>query len=162
MSGLQLSNVPPPWGKRVHIALLSAALLLLSACEGSVAVRGNMPDLEELTEVKPGSDDRETVLNLLGTPSTLSTFEENKWYYIGQKVEQFAFFRPEVIDRQVLVISFDDFGVVEQTQFITMDEAIEVDPVARVTPTEGVEFTFIQQMFGNFGRLPGAIGDANQ
>ena len=71
-----------------------------------MAIRGNMPDMEELTEVTPGSDDREDVLNLLGTPSTLSTFEENKWYYIGQKVEQFAFFRPEVLDRRVLVVSF--------------------------------------------------------
>ena len=49
-----------------------AAVLVLSACQGTVATRGNMPDLEELAEVTPGSDDRDTVLNLLGTPSSLS------------------------------------------------------------------------------------------
>ena len=143
-------------------AVLSAVLLGLSACQGTVATRGNMPDLEELAEVTPGSDDRDTVINMLGTPSTLSTFEDNRWYYIGQKVEQVAFFEPDVLDRQILVITFDEFGVVEQTEFLGMEDSVEVDPVARVTPTEGLDFTIIQQLLGNFGRLPGAIGDVNQ
>jgi outer membrane protein assembly factor BamE (lipoprotein component of BamABCDE complex) len=117
-----------------------------------------MPDLEELMAVTPGSDSREDVLNLLGTPSSLSTFEQNKWYYIGQKVEQFAFYRPEVIDRQVLVISFDDNGIVNQTKLLSLDDAIVVDPVERMTPTEGADLTIMEQFFGNFGRLPGAVG----
>jgi len=146
----------------VQAALLSAALLLLPACQGSVAVRGNMPDLDELAAVTPGSDSREDVLNLLGTPSTLSTFKQNKWYYIGQKVEQYAFFKPEVIDRQILVVSFDDNGIVDQTELLSLDDAFTVDPVSRETPTEGVDFTLMQQLFGNFGRLPGAVGGATQ
>ena len=142
----------------VQAALLSTALLILPACEGDIAIRGNMPDLAELTAVTPGSDSREDVLNLLGTPSSLSTFEQNKWYYIGQKVEQFAFFRPEVIDRQVLVVGFDDNGIVNQTELLSLDDAILIDPVDRVTTTEGVDFTLMEQFFGNFGRLPGAVG----
>ena len=150
---------PPRYARGfVQAALLTTALLILPACEGDIAIRGNMPDLEELTAVTPGSDSREDVLNLLGTPSSLSTFEQNKWYYIGQKVEQFAFFRPEVIDRQVLMISFDDNGIVNQTKMLSLDDAIVVYPVERMTPTEGNDPTFMEQFFGNFGRLPGAVG----
>lgn len=153
-----ISRVPRHTRGFVQAALLTTALLILPACEGQIAIRGNMPDLEELMAVTPGSDSREDVLNLLGTPSSLSTFEQNKWYYIGQKVEQFAFYRPEVIDRQVLVISFDDNGIVNQTKLLSLDDAIVVDPVERTTPTEGADLTVMEQFFGNFGRLPGAVG----
>ena len=141
-----------------RLALLAAGVLLLAACQAKLSVHGNMPEMSELAAIQPGEDDRDTVLNQLGTPSSSSTFEDNKWYYIGSKIEQEAYFLPEEVDRQILIITFDDFGVVEKTEFLGMDDAIEVEPESRITPTEGKNFTVWQQLFGNFGRLPGAVG----
>lgn len=145
-------------GSRLRVALLAAGLCVgLAACGGEVAVRGNMPDPELIAEIQPGGDRREDVVDKLGSPSTVSTFLDRKWYYIGQKVEQFAFMSPTVVERSVLVVSFDETGTVDDTLMYTLEDGQIIDPVSRKTPTEGRELTVLQQLFGNLGRFP--IGD---
>src|SRR3546814_12578917 len=61
--------------------------------------------------------------------------------------------KPEVVDRQVLVITFDETGIVEGTKTFGMADAQEIEPVERETPTEGRDLTLIQQLFGNIGRF---------
>jgi len=92
-------------------------------------------------------------MEILGSPSAISTFQDKKWYYIGEKTEQFAFWEPEVLDRSVLLISFDDQGIVDQTRLFTLGDARDIDPVDRKTPTEGKDLTLLQQLFGNLGRF---------
>jgi outer membrane protein assembly factor BamE (lipoprotein component of BamABCDE complex) len=130
--------------------------LALSACAG-ITVRGNMPDPEEIAAITAGVDSRRDVAERLGSPSTLSTFQDRKWYYIGQTTRQFAFMKTDVLDRRVLVVTFDDDGRVDQTVVYGMDDGWDIDPVSRITPTEGDDLTVFQQLFGNFGRLPGAV-----
>ncbi len=133
--------------------LAACAVIGLSACGNNVQLRGNTPDPEDVAGIQPGVHSRQDIIDLLGSPSTVSTFQDRKWYYIGQKTEEIAFMKPEVIDRQILVVTFDENGLVEDTQMYGMDDAQEVDPVARVTPTEGRDLTLLQQLFGNIGRF---------
>ncbi len=135
--------------------LLAGCLGLgLAACSGDVSVRGNMPDAEVIAEIEPGFDTREDVVDKLGSPSTVSTFQDRKWYYVGQKSKQLAFFKPEIIERSVLVVSFDGTGIVNDTVLYTLEDGRVVTPVGYTTPTEGKELTILQQFFGNFGRFP--------
>lgn len=131
-----------------------AAGLVLSACSGTVATRGNLPDAELIAEVEPGLDSRDDVVGKLGSPSTVSTFLDRRWYYIGHKTRNFAFFEPEIIERSVFVVSFDGTGLVDDTSLYTLEDGRIIDPVSRTTPTEGNELTILQQFFGNFGRFP--------
>jgi outer membrane protein assembly factor BamE (lipoprotein component of BamABCDE complex) len=127
--------------------------LALGACEQSVQVRGNIPDAEVISKIDPGTHSRVDVASLLGSPSTVSTFEDSKWYYIGQKTTQFAFFEPEVLERKVVVISFNDAGYVVDTRTYGLEDGKIIDPVGRITPTEGRELSVIQQLLGNLGRF---------
>ena len=147
--------------RQLGAGLLAVGLALgLAACGGDVTVRGNMPDPEVIAEIQPGGDNREDVVDKLGSPSTVSTFLSRKWYYIGQKVEQFAFMSPTVLERSVLVVSFDETGTVDDTIMYTLEDGQIIDPVSRTTPTEGRELTVLQQLFGNLGRFP--IGEQDQ
>jgi outer membrane protein assembly factor BamE (lipoprotein component of BamABCDE complex) len=140
--------------RRLGLCLaLACGTLGLSACGSGVQLRGNTPDPEDVAEIKAGVHSRQDVIDLLGSPSTVSTFEERKWYYIGQKTQQIAFMKPEVIDRDVLVITFDESGLVAGTQHYGLADAQDVDPVDRETPTEGRDLTFLQQLFGNIGKF---------
>ncbi|GAB4231011.1 MAG: outer membrane protein assembly factor BamE [Kiloniellaceae bacterium] len=144
-------------GKRLQslgaCLLFAGAAMALSACGNTVQIRGNNPDPEDVAGIQPGVHSRQDIIDLLGSPSTVSTFQDRKWYYIGQKTQEVAFMKPEVLDRKVLVITFDDAGLVEGTQNYSMADAQEVDPVERETPTEGRDLTLLQQLFGNIGRF---------
>ena len=133
--------------------MLACATIGLSACGNTVQLRGNTPDPDDVAEIKPGVQSRQDIVDLLGSPSAVSTFQDRKWYYIGQKTQQVAFMKPEVLDRSVLVITFDDAGLVEGTQSYSLADAQEVDPVERETPTEGRDLTLLQQLFGNIGKF---------
>lgn len=131
----------------------AAAALVLAACEPGVDVRGNLPEPETVASIQPGVHGRQDVIDMLGSPSTISTFEDKEWYYIGSKTQQFAFLDPEVLERSVLVVSFADGGLVADTKLYTLEDGRVVDPVDRITPTEGRELTILQQFFGNIGRF---------
>ena len=135
------------------VLLAGVLALALGACEQTVQVRGNIPDGEMISKINPGVHTRIDITSLLGSPSTVSTFQDSKWYYIGQKTTQFAFFEPEVLERKVLVISFDEAGYVADTRTYGLEDGKIIDPVERITPTEGRELSFIQQLFGNLGRF---------
>jgi outer membrane protein assembly factor BamE (lipoprotein component of BamABCDE complex) len=134
-----------------------AALLLaagaLGACAQPVVTSGNMLDAERLESVRPGEHTRQDVVDLLGSPSSIGTFRDTKWYYIARQTQTTAFLEPDVLDQQVIVVSFDNTGVVEDVSEIGLDEAREVQPVARTTPTHGNQITVLQQLFGNIGRF---------
>ena len=144
-----------PWCAMLPAA---GAAFLLAACQDNLQVRGNIPDEEVVAEIRPGVHGREDVVEMLGSPSTISTFQDTTWYYVGQKTEQFAFLKPEVVERTVLVISFDESGLVGETKSFTLADGREIDPVGRVTPTEGRDLTIMQQLFGNIGRFPTDVG----
>lgn len=134
---------------------VGAVCALLIGCGATVNQHGYKLDPEELAEITPGVATRQDVLDVMGSPSTISTFQDSKWYYIGQRTEEFAFFKPDVLERSVLVVSFDDSGLVEGTQVYTLEDGQEIDLVSRETPTEGRDLSLLQELFGNLGRFEG-------
>jgi outer membrane protein assembly factor BamE (lipoprotein component of BamABCDE complex) len=136
----------------------SAALLLatttLAACSPFVATRGNLVDGDHLAQVREGQS-REEVQKVLGTPSVVSEFNENVWYYVGRRTQQTAFFTPDVVEQRIVKVSFNDAGTVSQVQQVEgMDVNRAVTPVGRETPTAGRELSFLQQFLGNLTRPP--------
>lgn len=135
--------------------IFAVALLGLAAtgCAPTVVTRGNMTDPEAVASIKTGSTTRDEVASLLGTPTSVGTFDSNVWYYIGQKTEKIAFFKPEVLERRVVVVHFDDGGVVKDLKQLDAASGQDVEMVDRTTPTHGREMGFLEQMVGNFGRF---------
>lgn len=125
----------------------------LAACSPQVSQHGYTIDEAAVQRIVPGITPREEVARLLGSPSTLATFEDNRWYYVTQKQEQLSFYQSEITEQSVLTIAFDDRGIVQDVSKVTMDEAMKIDPNANVTPTLGNELTVIEQLIGNVGRF---------
>lgn len=136
-------------------ALLAAAL---AACAATTATRGNLVENDKLAQIRVGASSMNDVAGVLGTPSTVSTFDPRIWYYIGQRTEKFAFFDPEVTERRVLEVRFDDAQVVQDVRELSLADGQQVELVERQTPTLGRQMTFFEQMLGNLGRFNNAGG----
>ncbi len=136
-------------------AVLAAMTLAVAvtACAPIRATRGNIVEDEKLAELAVGSSTVNDVLDVLGSPTTVGTFNERVWYYIGQRTERMSFFEPDIIERRVLMVAFDETGVLQQMEERGLDDAQDVELVERETPTLGRRITFFEQMFGNLGRF---------
>ena len=124
-----------------------------SGCATKLANRGNHVDPKVLAEIAPGKQTREEVSELLGSPSSVTTFGDDTWYYISNRTETFAFFVPEVLERQVVKIKFGPDGKVNTIDTLNLDDGKQVELVKRTTPTHGTEMTVLEQVVGNLGRF---------
>jgi outer membrane protein assembly factor BamE (lipoprotein component of BamABCDE complex) len=127
----------------------------VSGCAKTVDQRGYLMDEDLIKEIRPGVDNRASVLAALGTPTVPATFDDENWYYVSRTQESWAFFHPDVVDNQVLQISFDQSGNVREISRAGMEAAREIDPVGEKTPTRGKELGFFEQIFSNIGRFSG-------
>ncbi len=142
------------------ILTVTTALAATAACAPRVDIRGNLPDPERVAEITPGQHSRELVEETLGSPSMVSSFGQETWFYVSNKTETLAFFAPEVQERLVLSIRFDDKGVVESVDRLGLEDGRELELVERITPTAGQELTILDQLFGNLGRFSGSDSGA--
>lgn len=133
-------------------ALPLVLALAVAACAPTVAQRGNVPDPDRLAELKPG-DTKDKVVQTIGSPSTIGTFSDKKWYYISRKTEKVAFFDPKTVDQQVVEVVFDQDDKIQEIKKLNLNDAYDVDVVGRTTPTAGKSITFFDQLLGNIGRF---------
>ena len=131
------------------------AVLAVDACAPKSANRGSIPTEDQISVVIPGVHGREDVRSALGSPSVVSTFDENTWYYIGRRTEQYAFFKRKTIEQQVLIVRFSTDGRLERISRLNEADGREVDLVARETPSAGRKLGIFEQLFGNIGRFGG-------
>ncbi|GEO41264.1 hypothetical protein SAE02_54120 [Skermanella aerolata] len=145
-----------------HVFAAGFMGLALAACSPSVDTRGNLADKDRLQQIQPGVSTRDDVAAVLGTPSTMGTFDPNTWYYIGARTEKTAFFRPDTVERKIVVVKFDEAGTVADVHQLDQNAGQEVELVERTTPTAGRDLNFIEQMLGNVGRFSGGNGGFRQ
>jgi len=137
----------------MKLSFLFLVLLYLGGCSPRITLSGNLPNSDLLDSIEIGHVHKQEVLNLIGTPSTISPFSTNDWYYVSERTETSAFFTPKVINRKVLLIKFNDKGIVSDIKSYGAEAGKPVDIVDRITPTEGRDFGVIQQLLGNLGRF---------
>ncbi len=136
------------------MALLCLGItIIFCACEGRVATHGFMPREELVNQLSPGGQDKRLVSQVMGTPSSIGSFDDNVWYYITQRTKKKAFFKPQLMEQQVLVLLFDEKEVLQSIEKYNLEEAQLVEPLDDKTPTVGRKLTILQQLFGNLGRF---------
>ncbi len=132
---------------------IGAAVLLcasLAACTATFRNHGYVPLKEDLSQITVGVDTRDTVSELVGTPSSAGVLNEGGYYYVQSRVKHFAWQKPEIIDRQVVAISFTNAGIVENIGRYTLQEG-QVVPLARRITRNGQDVSFIRKLLANLG-----------
>jgi outer membrane protein assembly factor BamE (lipoprotein component of BamABCDE complex) len=127
--------------------------LALGACVPQVSNHGYRLDEAALAQIAPGRTTRDEVLQVLGSPSSLTTFDGSVWYYVSQRTERMSFYQEDVVNQDVVSIAFDQYGTVTSVDRHGLDRAREVSIVERETPTAGSEMNALEQFIGNIGRF---------
>ncbi len=139
-------------------AMLVALALAFAGCAPAIDHRGYVVPKQAVQKIAAGTATRTEVLQALGTPSTTAALDDNVWIYMGSTTQRESFLDPELIERHVLILRFDDGGLLSEVSTRDANSGREVVLVSRETPTAGHSFTVIEQIFGNIGRFsqPGA------
>jgi outer membrane protein assembly factor BamE (lipoprotein component of BamABCDE complex) len=136
--------------------MLLLGCMLVGGCsvfEAQSQLRGNHVDADQLKELVPGTSTRNDVTALIGSPTARATFDDNTWIYIGEVTRPRIARVQGVLSQDVLVLSFNEQGVLQDMKRLNQEDALPVTVVARTTPSPGTEASFLQQLFGNIGRF---------
>ncbi|MBS0272226.1 MAG: outer membrane protein assembly factor BamE [Proteobacteria bacterium] len=138
-----------------------APLLLITCLVGCATIdnRGHDVQPEQLAKIKVGVTTKEQIAELLGTPSSVSTFGNKTWIYMSEVTKRRAFFTPHVLKSNVTRIEFDEQGKVKSLDSLTEKDKQVVFHIQRTTPTSGHTFGVLEQIFGNVGRFNGKDPD---
>lgn len=124
----------------------------LSGCTPTIDNHGYERNAIDFSKITPGLS-QEDVLQKLGSPSTVSSFEAPIWYYATKVTETKAFFHPKVIEQRVIAIQFDEKGGVKSVKEVKDADYKDIIPNKAVTPTSGYESGVFKEIFSNFGRI---------
>ena len=138
--------------KHALLIALGLTTITLSACSPTITQRGNLVQDYQLAEVVPNQSTRTDVLRAMGSPTTKAPFNDDIWYYIGQKTAKKGILDPEVREERVVAVLFNADGTVAQAGDIER-ERIEIPFSREKTPTHGNEITALQQLLGNLGKF---------
>lgn len=145
--------------------ILRSAVLIL--CVGSMAgctplyrTHGYAPTDEDLADIVVGVDTKDTVDDVIGAPSSSGVLRDSGYYYVEQRIKRFAYQAPEVVDREVVAITFEPNGTVRNVERFGLQDGNVVALSRRVTDSNVEGLSFLRQLFGNIGRFnTGSIFD---
>ena len=139
--------------------LVLAGLLALAGCAApdfmsfDPQTRGNVVDADALKQLVPGTSTRADASSLLGSPTARATFDDNTWIYISEITRPVIGGTLEVEGQGVVVLTFDQQGVLRDISTKTQKDAKPVEVVSRTTPSPGSDATILQQLLGNVGKF---------
>jgi outer membrane protein assembly factor BamE (lipoprotein component of BamABCDE complex) len=146
------------------LCVLLATAALASACAPTSQFQGFQAIDAKPADIKVGTDTKSTVLTRLGSPSVVSTFDPNIWFYISQVTQYESFYKPQVIRRDVVEVAFDKKDEkVAALETLSLKDGRVIAFNGRETPTRGRELTALEQILGSLGQgsLLGSQQDVN-
>jgi outer membrane protein assembly factor BamE (lipoprotein component of BamABCDE complex) len=133
--------------------LATLIALSVSGCTAIYRDHGYLPSEDDLEQVVVGVDNRSTVQEVLGSPIGSGVLDDGAIFYISTKVKHYAFYEPKVVEREMLVVSFDTDDQVENIEKFGLEDGRVITLSRRVTtgPVKGPKF--LKQILGNLGNF---------
>ncbi|WP_294609279.1 outer membrane protein assembly factor BamE [Roseovarius sp.] len=138
---------------RVVSAMALCCLIVVTACSATYRNHGYVPLDEDLQNLVVGVDTRATVDDTIGPPSVSGMLGDGNYYYVRSRVREFGMYRPEVVERQVLAISFAPDDTIANIERFGLEDGNIVPLSRRVTDSSVVSNGFLRQLIGNIGNL---------
>jgi outer membrane protein assembly factor BamE (lipoprotein component of BamABCDE complex) len=123
-----------------NVIVCAIALVLMNGCSPTAHHHGHTIHMLPLDKVVVGKTSKDDVRQMLGSPSSGSSFRDNAWYYVYDKVQTIAFSKPEIVEQQLICIRFDSNEMVKEvTQDIHNPDlmAVPIDPKRTKIETAG-------------------------
>jgi outer membrane protein assembly factor BamE (lipoprotein component of BamABCDE complex) len=140
-------------GSGVRRGVVALLVVLLAACTALYQNHGYVPRDEELAKVVVGTSTRDDVAKAVGRPSSTGLLTGGAWYFVGSRFRHYGPREPQEVDRQVVVISFDEGGTVANVERFGLEKGQVVVLSRRVTDSNIEGLSFLRQLLGNIGNV---------
>ena len=137
--------------KILYIIFLS---LIVTNCSIKKVVKYHgVPYLEKKQELlKINKTNKNDILNLLGSPSTRSKFDNDLWIYIEQNQSQSQLKnlgKMNISKNNILVLELDNYGILKEKKFLNQKDMEQLVTIKETTETGFTKNSFIYDFFSS-------------
>ncbi len=134
--------------KQLALVLVMATL---AACGGQYRNHGYMPLAEDVDALIVGVETRDSIIEVMGVPTTGGVLTEEAMYYVRSRVHHKGYVKPNEIQRDVLVLSFDKNQILRNVERFGIEKGKLIRLEHRVTEAPGGDRSVLQQIIGSIG-----------
>ena len=90
------------------------------------------------------------IIKLIGYPSTISRFDQNKWFYVErQKVNQslFKLGAQKIRKNNILIVELNENGILKNKSILTIDDMNKINYVKKTTKKDYKKDDFVYKLF---------------
>jgi len=108
----------------------------------------------DLNELQIGKTTKNEIVELLGSPSTTSNFDnEQSWIYISSEFKKFVFLDGSNTDQKILILSFTQ-NTLKNKEILSKNDINNIQYEETITDSRGKKVTWIRQFFTNLNPDP--------
>jgi len=108
----------------------------------------------DLNELQIGKTTKNEIVELLGSPSTTSNFDnEQSWIYISSEFKKFVFLDGSNTDQKILILSFNQ-NTLKNKEILSKNDINNIQYEETITDSRGKKVTWIRQFFTNLNPDP--------
>ena len=103
-------------------------------------------------KVELSKNNKNDVRKLIGPPSSISKFDNNKWFYIEREKTNQSIVKlgiEKIKKNNVLILQFSDLGILEKKEILKIDDMNEVSLVKKVTEKQFKQDNFLYNIFSS-------------
>ena len=130
---------------RVYVVILLTSFLL--SCTTNIKNHGYIPSKSDLETLVIGKDTKQSVAKKIGLPATAGL--EGAYYYVRSTFNAPGFKSAQLVDRTVVVLSFDQRSKLKNIETFNVDNGNFVRLDYRVTETGLDNKNILQQIIGS-------------
>ena len=107
---------------------------------------------KKLKKLEINASNKNDIVDLLGPPSTVSQFDNDKWYYIERKVTNTSVFtlgREKVLKNNVLILELDKNGILANKEFLKFDDMKDIKFSKNTTDSNIINKNFLYNFFNS-------------
>ena len=131
----------------LRIFVFSLLTSLFISCTTNIKNHGYIPSKSELDALVIGKDNKESVSKKIGLPATAGL--EGSFYYVRSTFNAPGFRSAQLIDRTVVLLSFDKSNFLKNIETFSVDKKNVVRLDYRVTETGLENKSILQQIIGS-------------
>ena len=105
---------------------------------------------EKITINKSNKND---ILSIIGPPSSISSFDKNKWFYIQRAKTNQSLFKlgiKKIEKNNILVVAFNERGILEDKVILDKNNMNDVKFVKEITKKEFKQNDFLFKLLSSF------------
>ena len=113
-------------------------LIFIVNCSGNKVTNYHGVKLldKKIDKIEINITNKNDLIKLIGNPSTISDFDENRWYYFERLKTNQSLIKlgnQKIKKNNVLIVDLDDYGIVKNKKLLNIDDMNDVKKLSAIT-----------------------------